>query len=393
MRKKLYKFFLFFIYLNSFIYSQTTTELTLQWEEAKGAKAYQVQVKNSQGEMLVDEKVKSTEYKIKNLREGTYEHRVGVYNKFEKLSGFSEWEKIFILPTPIPEVTSTNQYEWEEDSGIKEMKIEGKNFHKNIKVSLYSSSEREFPIQSLDIGKKEMTFSIDTKNFPPDSYTVLLESPRGKSTEIKDFIKLKDFIKITKKPVAGPPAKKEVTELPQKDLPTKKTEEPKEEKQVSERYPYWKEAFQSSLLPGYGQWNKDHKIKSIGFATFFWGSVFYYFSAREDFQKTKKRYDQRTIQTSFYPILQHGITTSLYSISENESFYKKTLEKAEIVQSASSMVAFIYALNILDALFWKTSKFDEQSSFYFKPTVEFNSFSTFTKQIEVEYKINWVFRF
>jgi len=386
-------FFFLLIFLSTFTYSQSTTELTLQWEESKGAKAYHIQVKNLEGQILIDEKVKSTEYKVRDLKEGTYEHRVGVYNKFDKLSGFSEWEKIFILPFPIPEVTSTNKYEWEEDSGIKQMKIEGKNFHKKMKVSLYSSSGKEFPIQSLEIEKKEMNFSIDTKNFPPDSYTVLLESPRGKSSEIKDFVKVKDFIKITKKPVAEPPAKKEVTELPQKDLPTKKTEEPEEEKQVSERYPYWKEAFQSSLLPGYGQWNKDHQVKSIGFATCFLGGVVYYFAAREDFTQTKKRYDQKTIQTSLYPILQPGTTSSLYSIIENESFYKKAVEKAEEVQSASSTVAFIYALNILDALFWKTSKFDEQSSFYFKPTVEFNSFSTFSNQVEVQYKINWTLRF
>ena len=52
-------------------------ENILEWEEVKFSKGYQVQIRNSNKKVLIDEKVNENKYKIK-LPEGVYEERLGV---------------------------------------------------------------------------------------------------------------------------------------------------------------------------------------------------------------------------------------------------------------------------------------------------------------------------
>jgi hypothetical protein len=68
----------------------------LKWEEVDGAIKYKVVIKDIHGKTIIDKYVEDSSAEVK-LSSGTYRIRIGVVNKFNKLSTWSDWENFQVL--------------------------------------------------------------------------------------------------------------------------------------------------------------------------------------------------------------------------------------------------------------------------------------------------------
>lgn len=71
-------------------------EITLNWEEIDGALSYKVQVQDNKGVVILDKTVTSSTIKLL-LKPGSYNIRIGVINKFEKIDAWSDWRNLTIV--------------------------------------------------------------------------------------------------------------------------------------------------------------------------------------------------------------------------------------------------------------------------------------------------------
>ena len=91
MLNRIVKLLLIVYLFNSSIFTQENGDPdspSLMWKPIPKIKNYQLQVRDSAKKVIVDKKLKETSYTLE-LEPGNYEHRVGVYNKFNKLSAFT----------------------------------------------------------------------------------------------------------------------------------------------------------------------------------------------------------------------------------------------------------------------------------------------------------------
>ncbi len=381
MKNKILLFLIAFFNFHSLFAS---TGLMLEWEEVKGARAYHLQIRDSNQKIVFDEKVGKPFFELKNLEEGTYEHRIGVYNKFGKIVTYTEWESFSVLKVLPPEVIEPKELELEESTEVKKFSITGKNFKKKMKVSLFPSQGNNFPIQEKKIiSESEFQIALNMKDYPVGTYNLVLENSPNKKTEIKNFLKVKPKKEQVAETIEPPPTKKE---------PEKFEEKP----EFEEPYPYWKEAWQSTYFPGLGQWNKGHKFKAVGFGILLMGGVVYYFGTVRDFQSAQKKYDETVLRSG---LLSSTLPSSsrlgfLTLLANNENAFQVANYKADLTRQAIIGIGVIYTLNILDALLWKKDNVKKEEEISLFPKLFFYSYKDFySNQFSTEYQFHWNFRF
>lgn len=374
MRKKI-QAVLFFLSVSLSLYSQEKTETieeesmaeesgTLLWAEVKGAKAYQVQVRDDKNKIILDKKTSENSFKVK-LPFGKYEHRVGVYNKFGKLGSFSEWVRFAVTKSLVPEITGDKQLEVIISSKRRKISITGNYLYTYTKVYL-QNSKKQIKLENLKkVSSDTIEFEISYEDFSPDVFDLILENPKKKILKVEKFLVLKNRWDSTETVIRDsqePPAKTTPgKEIAGKDTPAKNTDPVKPA--VKGRYPYWKEAGMSALMPGRGQFMKNQAWKGIVFdGMLVLGAAYYYYSYQE-FVQAKKNYNSAVVNgvyfTAFSRMASGSASSSglimgnLSALSNSESKYKRGQEKANAVQGAAFLMGFVYALNILDALLWK----------------------------------------
>ncbi len=374
---------------------------TLLWAEVKGAKSYQVQVKDEQNKIILDKKTNENSFKVK-LPFGKYEHRVGVYNKFGKLGNFSDWVRFAVTKSLVPEVTSEKQMEVIISSKRKKISVTGNYLYTYTKVSL-QNSRKQFKLENLKkVSADTIEFEISYEDFSPDVFDLILENPKKKILKLEKFLVLKNRWESAETVI------REAQEKPAaKDTTAKDTETAKPA--VKGRYPYWKEAGMSALIPGRGQFMKNQAWKGLVFdGMLVLGAAYYYYSY-QDFLQAKKNYNSAVVNgvyfTAFSRMASGSASTgglvmgNLSALSSSESKYKRGQEKAAAVQGAAILIGLVYTLNILDALLWRVPEpdaaFEEGkikmfTNMGFVPAFSPNAgFTTFTP--EIQFGLNYRF--
>lgn len=378
--KKNIQVFLFFLITSVSLTAQEKTESieeesmaeesgTLLWAEVKGAKGYQVQVRDEKNQTVLDKKTPENSFKVK-LPFGKYEHRVGVYNKFGKLGNFSEWVKFAVTKSLVPEITGEKQIEVIISSKRKKISIKGNYLYTYTKVSL-QNSRKQIKLENLKkVSADTVEFEISYEDFSPDVFDLVLENPKKKILKIEKFLVLKnrwDSAETVIRESQDKPAK----DVPGKDSPGKeiagKNTDPVKPA-VKGRYPYWKEAGMSALLPGRGQFMKNQAWKGIVFdGMLVLGAAYYYYSYQE-FLQAKNNYNAAVLNGVYFTAFSRMasgnasstglILGNLSALSNSESKYKRGQDKASAVQGAAILIGLVYTLNILDALLWKVPEPD-----------------------------------
>ncbi len=294
------------------------------WEPLEHAIKYQLQIKNEADEIILEVEMSETSYKL-NLDPGKYSHRVGSYNKFGKISSFSEWFPFLISRSLAPEVTSEKNMTRSKQESQSKILIEGKNFYRNTKLFLKNETD-SVVIISTKLKKGIFEVTIDNENTKAGNYDLILENPRKKILVLNNFYQLKTE--------ATTPSTAVNTDTP---------------------YPYWKQAAKSAVLPGWGQYNKDHIFSVFFFDLGLILGAAYYKSTLDIFYAEKHKYNQLVLRGILYQAAEGQEMGLMYGFIANENQFRRAQAASTSTYQTSIFLASFYALNILDALLWKTS--------------------------------------
>ena len=157
-----------------------TLSVLMEWTSVKIAEEYIFQVADLQGRVLIDQKgLKDSKVEIK-LKPGRYQRRIGIVNKFGKVSFWSPWENFKLVKTEDPEIKeltlgdhtpgqstrvivagkNLDEYtEFEAVSGTRKVKIWRKQVLSDGRVALdvdtsTLGTEAEVDIQAANPGKE-----------------------------------------------------------------------------------------------------------------------------------------------------------------------------------------------------------------------------------------------
>lgn len=158
----------------------------LEWRPIPDAGGYQVEIKDSRGK-ITREKTNGSQIQIE-LPPGAYEHRIGVLNKYGRVSVFSAWIPFEVILSQKPEVIAAEKSKFLSKDMPETFEIKGKHFTEATKVILKDSKGNEIPVKSIDIKNSEtMVITIDKKKAPEGAVSLRLENPRNKSTEKENY--------------------------------------------------------------------------------------------------------------------------------------------------------------------------------------------------------------
>ncbi|MGJ4788386.1 hypothetical protein EHQ52_01910 [Leptospira koniambonensis] len=158
----------------------------LEWKPIPDAGGYQVEIKDSRGK-ITREKTNGSQIQIE-LPPGAYEHRIGVLNKYGRVSVFSAWIPFEVILSQKPEVIAAEKSKFLSKDMPETFEIKGKHFTEATKVILKDSKGNEIPVKSIDLKNPEtMVVTIDKKKAPEGAVSLRLENPRNKSTEKENY--------------------------------------------------------------------------------------------------------------------------------------------------------------------------------------------------------------
>ena len=186
------KILLFFLCLTVVgpLYTAKENSLQYSWKQIKGANGYAIQVKNSSGDIILNEQVKTNSLTF-SLPQGEYTHRISALNKFKKPGRWSPWIPFNIRKSDIPDVNvietaaaRIDPKKPEESKNKRELTITGKNFLNATKVTI-KSDEGDIPISMLDVkNDNTLILTADMNKIKPGNYSVRIENPGEKVKEI-----------------------------------------------------------------------------------------------------------------------------------------------------------------------------------------------------------------
>jgi hypothetical protein len=338
--KSLFSLLLFFFFPIALLSQESVDQENpvIIWEPIPNASSYQLQIKNESDEIIDEIDTKETSHKL-SLDPGKYSHRVGTYNKFGKISSYSEWFPFIISKSLPPVVTSDKNNFGSKTEPQTKILIEGKNFYKDTRLILKNETET-VSFVSVKLKKGIFEVIIDNDKTKLGNYDLTLENPRKKILVLNNFFELKN-----ESPPIVTPSSPEVTPDIPATPPVAKTY----------NYPYWKQAAKSTILPGWGQVNKEHYFSALFFDVGIILGAAQYKASLDTFHSEKHKYNQLVLRGLLYQVADGQEFGLLYGYIASENQFHRAQGTATETYQASIFLASMYTLNILDALLWKTS--------------------------------------
>jgi hypothetical protein len=379
MLNKFLEIFLLLVLFNISILSteneeDNNIESTLEWESVKSAKGYHVQIRNSNKKLIVDEKINENKFFI-NLPEGKYEERVGVYNKFGKISGYSEWQKIVINKVYNPQIDS-NKITIQNDTNIHKIIIKGNYFTSDTKVLLKSDKENIKITEQIFKSEKEIEITINLENISSGIFDLIIINPRNKKGSSLEYLSIVDKnINLVKSNERSIDKSKISTLIPEK------------------KAIYY--GVRSAFLPGFGQFHKNQKVKSGLYAITFLGSLYYLENLVSAYSENKKQYENSSNLGVILGLQTQNFSNGLifYNFNQTNQYLSQAESKGVQATQVLSVVSLIYLVNVFDAIYSKSN--DELSikpGFQFYSDYKLQSISPYTplnSQIDVGLKWNF----
>jgi hypothetical protein len=164
------------------------SERKIVWEQIKGAFNYHIQIRDKKDSLLIDERIEKNYYDIK-LPEGKYQYRVGVYNKFVKISAYSDWVNLNIrrASTPNPNLT---KLDIDANELPQFVEVYGNDFSEEMKIELKQGPEN-IPI-SFEIVNPEKAIVTFLKPLELGQYDLYLYNPKNRAMLIPAFLIIND---------------------------------------------------------------------------------------------------------------------------------------------------------------------------------------------------------
>ena len=156
-----------------------------------GVQGYFVQLKSKETDSIIFEKrVDATSVDIE-LPPGKYLQRVGVINKFHKVSSFTEWKDFSLIKKVTPVITDVKNGDIKIDEGTKLVSIFGEKFLKGSKVKLLKpGSGNDIDVKPDYQSETMIQFKVDPAIVPEGSYHVMVENPGGAKAQKENSVAL-----------------------------------------------------------------------------------------------------------------------------------------------------------------------------------------------------------
>ncbi|MDX1959995.1 MAG: hypothetical protein SFU98_15605 [Leptospiraceae bacterium] len=160
----------------------------------------------------------------------------------------------------------------------------------------------------------------------------------------------------------------------------------------NQRYP--KELLYSAIIPGLGQWKKDHKRKAFFLGGFTLLGLFAIYSKSAEFNSEKQSYES-TKNLSYLNLVIPNSGLGLYSQIRSNELISNMNQTASELQIGSTIIFLIYAYNLFDAYYTKNeTKSEVKTGFKFhlesKSTTVLSE-SIFQKEIIYNTGYQWSF--
>ncbi|TGL71899.1 LIC11435 family protein [Leptospira kmetyi] len=325
------KILLYFVLLLIFSLSVFAEEENqyLEWKPVPEAGSYMVEIKDSSGR-ITREKTKSTRFEV-NLPPGIYEHRIGVLNKFGRVSVFSEWISFEVILSRAPVVDPESNMKLLKEKLGPSLVVKGENFTEAMNVSLLLPSGETIKPEFEYINSKEIKIKIEGLNLKNGSYTLSLENPRNKKTAKKGFLVLAD-------------SEQELAEIVKQN---------ERENRVATPGINWGPALQSAVLPGWGQSNQDKTYRTWIFPILIAGAIAYSAQQYSEYNTSLAALDQSKNLNSSLLLLDNPtfIPFATYNYLQVQSDYANAVSHYNSFNVSLGIVALLYLLNVSDAAF------------------------------------------
>jgi len=341
MLNKFLIIFLLILFYNISIFSteideDNNLESTLEWEHVKSAKGYHVQIRNSNKKLIVDEKINENKYYIK-LPEGKYEERVGVYNKFGKISGYSEWQKIVINKVYNPQIDS-NKISIQNDTNIHKIILKGNYFTSDTKVLLKSDKENIKISEQIFKSEKEIEITINLENIRSGIFDLIIINPRNKKGFSLEYLSIID-------------KNSNLAQLNERSIDSNKISNLLLEKKALNY------GVRSAILPGFGQFHKNQKVKSGLYAITFLGSLYYLENLVSAYSENKKQYENSSNLGIILGLQTQNFSNGLifYNLNQSNQYLSQAESKGLQATQVLSFASLVYLVNVFDAIYSKSN--------------------------------------
>lgn len=299
----------------------------LEWKPVPEAGGYLVEIKDSGGR-ITREKTKSTRFEV-NLPPGVYEHRIGVLNKFGRVSVFTDWISFEVILSRAPFINPDSSAKLLKEKLGSHLTVKGDNFTEAMNVTLLLPSGETIKPDFEFVNSKEIKLKIENLNLKNGSYTLSLENPRNKKTAKKGFLILAD-------------SEEELAQI------TKRSEQ---ENQVTSSGIQWGPAIQSSVLPGWGQYNQDKKCRRWIFPILILGAIAFSAERFSAYNSSLSALNQsKTLNQTFFLMNDPTLTSfAAYNYIQGQSDYSNSSSLYNQLNLSLEIIAVLYLLNIIDA--------------------------------------------
>jgi hypothetical protein len=148
----------------------------IEWKPTEGAISYTVEIVDVYDEVILEKTTAAAKLEV-SLPYGKYKYRVGMLTKFNKVSGWSEWKTLMIVPALEPKILSAMPSKLPAGSGNKVM-IKGKNFYRSSEV-IIKNADTELEVKNVRlIDPETISVTVDASGAKPGStYDLIVKNP------------------------------------------------------------------------------------------------------------------------------------------------------------------------------------------------------------------------
>jgi len=158
--------------------------LHIEWTPIDEASGYIIQIQDSRQNILLEKHVDKDTTKLHfYLEPGTYRQRVGVKNKFGRISTYTDWQNFIVLKPVGPYIRDvTPKMITKNDPTI--LNIFGDNFSEQSEVTLVlgmGGKKRVLPTTYTSSGMLQV--QVEPETFLDGRYSIRITNPDGKKTQ------------------------------------------------------------------------------------------------------------------------------------------------------------------------------------------------------------------
>lgn len=148
----------------------------IEWKPIEGALSYTVEIADLYDDIILEKTTEATKLEV-SLPYGKYKYRVGMLTKFNKVSGWSEWHTLMIVPALEPKIVSATPAALHPWSGNR-VTIKGKNLYRTTEV-VVKNADSELPVKNVRfIDPETLAATVDASGAGAGArYDLVLKNP------------------------------------------------------------------------------------------------------------------------------------------------------------------------------------------------------------------------